>query len=121
MRLSWDQCRALGHALAQAIQAVQGPVLLVASSDMTHYESHEDASRQDGKALDCILNLDPHGLFDTVHTHQISMCGVNPATAMLVCSQELGATKSELSRYMTSGEVSGDMDHVVGYAGVIVS
>lgn len=121
MRLNWDQCRELGSALAKAIQAVQGPVLLVASSDMTHYESHDDASRQDGKAIDRILDLDPQGLFDTVHTNQISMCGVNPATAMLVCSRELGATRAELSRYMTSGEVSGDMNHVVGYAGVIVT
>ena len=108
MRLSWDQCRDLGRALAKAIQSVQGPVLLVASSDMTHYESHDDASRKDGKAIDRILDLDPQGLFDTVRDHQISMCGVNPATAMLVCSKELGATRAKLSRYMTSGEVSGD-------------
>ncbi len=121
MSLAWEQCRSLGLGLAKAIQSINKPVLVVASSDMTHYKSHQDASMQDTKAIERMLNMDPKGLFDTVHHNQISMCGVNPATAMLVCSQELGASRAELSRYMTSGEVSGDMDHVVGYAGVIVT
>jgi len=64
--------------------------------------------------------MDPEGLFRTVEEEGITMCGVNPAIVMLAARKELGATQAELARYMTSGEVSGDMDQVVGYAGVVV-
>ncbi len=120
MRLSWDECRILGEALVRAIRDVDRPVLIVASSDMTHYETHASASKKDHKAIDRILEMDPAGLYQTVEREGISMCGVHPATAMLTACRELGATRAELAKYMTSGEVSGDMGHVVGYAGVIV-
>jgi AmmeMemoRadiSam system protein B len=64
--------------------------------------------------------MDPEGLFRAVEKGGITMCGVNPATVMLSACKALGATQAELARYMTSGEISGDMDQVVGYAGVIV-
>ncbi len=120
MRLSWDECRMLGEALVKAIRDRDRTVLIVASSDMTHYETHASASEKDRKAIDKILNMDPEGLFRTVEKEGITMCGVNPATAMLTACKELGATRAELAKYMTSGEVSGDMEQVVGYAGVIV-
>ncbi len=120
MRLDWDECRMLGEALVRAIRDVDRPVLMVASSDMTHYETHASASEKDHKAIDRILEMDPAGLFQTVEREGITMCGANPATAMLTACRELGATRAELTKYMTSGEVSGDMGHVVGYAGVIV-
>ncbi len=121
MRLSFDECRMLARAIVQAVQRYDRPVLIVASSDMTHYESHTQASKKDHRAIDQILKMDPEGLFRTVEKEGITMCGVNPATVMLTACKELGATQAELVRYMTSGEVSGDMDQVVGYAGVIVS
>jgi AmmeMemoRadiSam system protein B len=120
MRLSFDECQMLAKAIVRAIRSCDRPVLIVASSDMTHYESHTHASEKDHRAIDQILKMDPEGLFRTVEKEGITMCGVNPATVMLTACKELGATQAELVRYMTSGEVSGDMDQVVGYAGVIV-
>jgi AmmeMemoRadiSam system protein B len=120
MCLSFDECQMLAHAIVRAIRPYDRPVLIVASSDMTHYESHTSASEKDHKAIDQILKMDPEGLFRTVEKEGITMCGVNPATVMLAACKELGATQAELARYMTSGEVSGDMDQVVGYAGVVV-
>ena len=96
------------------------PVLLVASSDMTHYESHDIATIKDRMAITCVQNRDPLGLFETVQSEKITMCGVNPVTVMLLCSEMLGAKEAELVKYMTSGEVSGDMEKVVGYAGMII-
>lgn len=120
MRLSLNECRLLARAIVQAVRACDRPVLIVASSDMTHYESHSRASEKDRKAIDQILKMDPDGLFDTVEKEGITMCGVNPATVMLEACRELGATQAELVRYMTSGEISGDMEQVVGYAGMVV-
>ncbi|CAI2717224.1 AmmeMemoRadiSam system protein B [Nitrospina watsonii] len=121
MRFRLEDCVKLGHALARAIAEVEGPVLLVASSDMTHYESHDSATLKDHRAIDRMRELDAAGLHRVVHDNQITMCGVNPATVMLTAAKDLGAQQSVLSQYMTSGEVSGDMERVVGYAGMIVS
>jgi len=120
MRLSLDECQILAKAIVRAVQSCERTVLIVASSDMTHYESHNCASEKDHRAIDQILKMDPEGLFRTVEQEGITMCGVNPATVMLAACKELGATQAELAKYMTSGEISGDMEQVVGYAGVIV-
>ena len=87
---------------------------------MTHYETHESASKKDKHVIDQILKLDARELYNTVHKNNISMCGINPTTVMLMSTIKMGAKEALLVKYMTSGEVSGDMDHVVGYAGVIV-
>jgi hypothetical protein len=87
---------------------------------MSHYISAEEATKKDRKAIDRILDLDARGLYATVRDENISMCGFGPAVAMLTACKVLGATKAELVKYATSGEVSGDYDQVVGYAGVIV-
>ncbi len=120
MRASYMDCKALARALVTAVRQTGRPVLVVASSDMTHYESHLEASAKDSKAIEKILDLDAAGLFETVIKNGISMCGVGPVTTMLIYAQTMGASEAELIRYMTSGEVSGDMDRVVGYAGMIV-
>ncbi len=114
-------CEDVGMAVASAVRERNESVLIVASSDMTHYEPHEDAKRKDKLAIDRVLALDPRGLYDTVRTRDITMCGVIPATAMLVAAVALGATRADLVRYATSGEVSGDYDQVVGYAGISIS
>ena len=120
MGLSIDSCRELGHSIARAIISSDEDVLIVASSDMTHYESAESAERKDRMAIEKILALDPEGLLDVVTRNQISMCGVIPATVMFFAAKELGATKATLVRYTNSGEVSGDYEKVVGYAGIMV-
>jgi AmmeMemoRadiSam system protein B len=112
---------ALGRAIAKSIQHEAERVLIIASSDMNHYESDEVTRIKDRRAIDPILALDPRGLWETVMHHNITMCGFGPAVAMLTASVALGATRAELIKYATSGDVSGDRDRVVGYAGIAVS
>ena len=110
----------LGHALAEVIAAQKEPVLIVASSDMNHYESDAVTRVKDHRAIERILTLDPRGLYDVVTQQNISMCGFGPAVAMLTAARQLGAKSAELVKYATSGDVSGDRNLVVGYAGVVV-
>jgi MEMO1 family protein len=117
--LSWRACEALGLEVAEA--ARERGALLVASSDMSHYLPADLARALDARALDHVLALDAEGLYAIVHREEISMCGVIPATVMLVAARALGATRAELVRYGHSGEVTCDDAAVVGYAGVIVS
>jgi hypothetical protein len=116
----WGTLDRLGRAVASVISAEGESVLLIASSDMNHYESVAVTRVKDRKAIDQILALDPHKLFDTVREEQISMCGYAAAVAVMVAAKELGATRAELIRYATSGEVNGDMQEVVGYAGMVL-
>jgi len=110
----------LGEAIADVIAAQNDPVLIVASSDMNHYESDAVTRVKDHRAIERILTLDPRGLFDVVTQQNISMCGFGPAVAMLTAARRLGAKSAELVKYATSGDVSGDRNKVVGYAGVVV-
>jgi AmmeMemoRadiSam system protein B len=109
-----------GEAVAAALGAFSGPVLMVASSDMTHYERHEQAKEKDAKAIEKVLQLDPRGLLDTTKRFGITMCGVIPTAVLLIAARRLGATQGELVTYATSGEASGDYQSVVGYAGMII-
>jgi len=115
------ELEALGHAIADVIGSEPGPILLIASSDMNHYESDAVTRVKDRKALDRVLALDPRGLFDTVRDEEISMCGYGAAVAMLTAVRRAGATHADLIRYATSGEINGDLQEVVGYAGIIIS
>jgi hypothetical protein len=110
----------LGKVLADVIAAQKDPVLVVASSDMNHYESDVVTRAKDHRAIERILTLDPRGLFDVVTQQDISMCGYGPAVVMLTAARQLGAKSAELVKYATSGDISGDRDMVVGYAGVVV-
>jgi AmmeMemoRadiSam system protein B len=110
----------LGKALARVIQSSAEPVLMIASSDMNHYEDDATTRVKDSKAIDKILALDSSGLYETITNESISMCGFGPTVAMLTAAKQLGAKKAELVLYATSGDVSGNRDMVVGYAGMIV-
>jgi AmmeMemoRadiSam system protein B len=116
----WNTLEKLGRALAMVLAAETEPVLLIASSDMNHYESDAVTRVKDRKAIEQILALEPRKLFDTVREEQISMCGYAAAVVVIVAAKELGATHAELIRYATSGEVNGDMQEVVGYAGMMI-
>jgi MEMO1 family protein len=111
---------ALGEAIARVIPECADPVLIIASSDMNHYEDDATTRVKDQKAIEQILALDGRELHRTVLEESISMCGFAPAVAMLMAATRLGAETAELVEYATSGDVSGDRDRVVGYAGVIV-
>ena len=116
----FDPLEHLGRALADVIAAQNDPILIVASSDMNHYESDALTRVKDHRAIERILTFDPRGLFDVVTQQNISMCGFGPAVAMLTAARQLGAKSAELVKYATSGDVSGDRNRVVGYAGVVV-
>jgi hypothetical protein len=118
--IDYSQLQDLGHAMARLIRTLKEPVLLVASSDMTHYETAKDAAKQDQFAVDRILAMDPEGLHQTVLEKDISMCGFAPTVAVLVACNDLGASKGRLIRYTNSGAASGDYERVVAYAGIAI-
>ncbi len=120
MRATIDDCAAAGRGIADAIRASGHEVVIVASSDMSHYEPDAVARKLDKLAIDEILALNPEGLYSIVMREKISMCGLIPATVMLYAALELGAGEARLVKYATSGEVSGDFDRVVGYAGILI-
>jgi hypothetical protein len=116
----YEDLESLGRALAQVVRSEGDPILLIASSDMNHYESDAVTRVKDRKAIDRILALDPRGLYDTVRNEEISMCGYGAAVVALAAAREIGATHANLLHYATSGEVNGDMSEVVGYAGIVI-
>ena len=120
-RLSLVECIGLGQAIAEVIRSISEPVLIVCSTDMSHYISAGSAARLDRLALERIENLDPEGLYQIVTRERISMCGFIPMTVALVAARALGASEASLIRYGNSGESSGDFARVVGYAGLTVS
>jgi AmmeMemoRadiSam system protein B len=113
-------CVEAADNLASAIRNYSRPVMLLASTDMTHYESRREAGRKDHQALERIEAMDPRGLYDTVIGSRISMCGIMPTTITLLAAISLGAKEARLVRYTDSGEASGDTAQVVGYAGMII-
>jgi AmmeMemoRadiSam system protein B len=110
---------AAGHEIASLVKKNEN-IMMVASSDMSHYIRAAKARELDFKAIEQLLKLDAQGLYRTVQENRISMCGVAPAVIMLAAAKEAGATKAELVCYTNSGDVSGDNNEVVGYASLIV-
>lgn len=116
----FETLRGIGEGVAAAIRDFGGNVLIIASSDMTHYESADSARRKDNLALDRVLALDPRGLLQVCRNESITMCGAVTAAVMLLATEILGASKAELLAYGTSGDITGDNRKVVGYAAVLV-
>ncbi len=114
-------CQDVGMAVAQAIAASDRSVLIVASTDMSHYVSREQAKAKDHLAIDAIMACDPQRLHRIVRREEITMCGFHSVTALLIAARELGATSAELISYATSADVTKDDSSVVGYAGLIVT
>ncbi|HBA86521.1 MAG TPA: AmmeMemoRadiSam system protein B [Geobacter sp.] len=117
----FDSISQLGEGIASAIKEFGQEVLIVASSDMTHYESARAAKAKDDLALAQLTGMNPEGLLRVCREKGITMCGVIPATAMLVAARSLGASCCRLVNYATSGDVSGDQKSVVAYAALAVS
>src|SRR4030065_394379 len=99
MSMDYTICQDIAHAVARAVKGFKEPVLIVASSDMTHYESDKSAREKDKKAIDKVLALEPEELLKTVRDHRIKMGGGVPALMMTLACKELGATKAELGDY----------------------
>lgn len=105
--------------IAECLSRIEKDILVVASSDFTHYESKEDASRKDGRAIEAILNLDEKKFINTVYDLDISICGYGPIAVAISTAKKLGATKAKLLKYMSSGDITGDYRQVVAYAGIV--
>ena len=118
--LSYEQCEDIAESLYHSISVYQSEVLILASSDMNHYESRSVSETKSRLALNAIDAMDPYALYTTVHSKKISMCGVIPVVITLLVSLKMGATKATLVDYMDSGDISGGTEQVVGYAGVII-
>ncbi|MBN1406125.1 MAG: AmmeMemoRadiSam system protein B [Candidatus Omnitrophica bacterium] len=112
--------RELGKAIASAIKELKRNALIVASSDMTHHEERIHAEKKDKIAIEEILKLNEEMLVEKVENLDISMCGYIPTAVTIVAAKELGAKQAVLAKYLTSGDVTGDYDSVVGYAGLII-
>jgi hypothetical protein len=119
--ISYPLCQEVGTALARVIEGAGKEVLIVASSDMTHYESRAAADKKDHYVLKKLSDMDTATLYRAVLDYNISMCGIMPVTIALIAAMALGATQIKLVRYADSGAVSGDTSQVVGYAGVIIT
>ena len=113
-------CKSVAQGIVKAIQNRSEDILMVASTDLTHYEPQSIAEKKDNRIIEKIKQMDAKGLLDLVIRERITMCGVMPVTTMLLAAKEMGAKGAHLVKYTTSGEVTGDFDRVVGYAGMIV-
>ncbi|MCL4492933.1 MAG: AmmeMemoRadiSam system protein B [Nitrospirae bacterium] len=120
MSATLEECGIIGEGIARAVRDAGYEVVIVASSDMSHYVPDDVARKLDGFAVNEMLKLNPEGLFNTVTKQHISMCGFIPSTIMLYAAGALGAREARLVKYATSGDTGGDYEHVVGYAGILV-
>jgi AmmeMemoRadiSam system protein B len=116
--LQYDELVETGNGIAKVLSGSKEEILIVTSSDMNHYEDDQTTRRKDHQAIDCLLRLDPDALYATCRDKNITMCGLGPAIVMLTAVNLLGANKAELVLHGTSGDISGNRDAVVGYAGM---
>lgn len=112
----------IGKSIAKTItgSGLKSSVTIIASSDMTHYESQEEAQRKDREAINAILELNENRLMQKIKELGISMCGYAPVIAALSAAKAIGAKTARLIKYQTSGDVTGDKSSVVGYAGITI-
>jgi len=118
---AWEPARQLGDVLASLVRATGEPVLLLASSDLNHYEPARVSEEKDARALEAVTALDGAELLARCKRERISMCGRGPAAVVIAAARALGAKQGEVVDYRHSGWVSGDNARVVGYAGVLIS
>lgn len=116
----FDFAEEIGRAIADTLR-VERDVVIIASSDLNHYEDQPTTLRKDQLAIDAVLRRDPRAVWNAVENQDVSMCGFIPATTMLIAANDLGASHARLVRHATSGDVSGDYEHVVGYASLLVA
>lgn len=117
-----DILKKIGEDIAYVIKdaAILDSIIIVASSDMTHYEPQAQAVKKDKAAIQAILDLNEDGLMEQIRRLNISMCGYAPVVIMLSCAKVLGTKFAKLIKYQTSGDVTADTSSVVGYAGIII-
>lgn len=110
----------IGEVLASVISEPE-KILVVASSDFSHYVSHDEALRRDMPVIDKILKLDIDGFAQEIRYRKASLCGYGPIAAVMSFAQKIGYRRSKLLKYSTSGDITGDKSSVVGYASIMFS
>lgn len=110
----------VGEEIAEAVSELDKRVVIIASSDFTHYQPDTIARENDAYYIDSILDMDIAAFYRKLHERSATVCGYGTISAMLTATKKLGATKATLVDYSTSGDVTGDLSGVVGYAGIIV-
>jgi len=115
-----DVYRNIGQEIAAVVRELKKEAIIMASSDMNHYESQSVSKKKDFKAIEAILEMNADELVKRIEDYNITMCGYAPASVMLAAAAEMGASATRLIKYQTSGDVTGDNSAVVGYAGIIV-
>src|SRR4030066_1441955 len=111
---SWETCQYLSSAIAETVRGKN--VLLVASSDLSHFHSYEEAVKLDKIVLDHIDRFDPEGLNRDLRSNRCEACGGGPIISIMLAAKALGAKKGKVLKYLNSGDVTGDRSRVVGYA-----
>jgi MEMO1 family protein len=112
-----DTASEIGESIADSTRTHNA--LLIASSDFTHYEPNSAAHRKDRELIEAILSLDTSIFYTTLERLNVSACGYGAIASIMTAAKALGATKGELLRYATSGDIVGDTNNVVGYASII--
>ena len=115
----WERTRRLAHVIHELI-AERDDVLLVASSDMNHYEPAATSTDKDAVALERIVALDGEGLLELTRSRHISMCGRVPVACALEVARQVGLARAEVVGYSHSGLINGNHDRVVGYAAALI-
>jgi hypothetical protein len=115
----WERTSHLAHAIHDVISG-RRDVLLVASSDMNHYEPATASADKDAVALERIVALDGKGLLEVTESRHISMCGRAPVACALEVARRAGYAAAEVVGYSHSGLVNGNHDRVVGYAAALI-
>jgi len=113
-----DVAKDVGSAIAKVLRGTNS--VIIASSDLTHYESQSSAEKKDMTVIAAVEKLDEEKLYKEVQTHRISMCGVGPTAAMLTATKLLGAKRGVLLKYATSGDITKDRSAVVGYCSMAI-
>ena len=108
----------MAEAISYAVSKLGRDVVIIASSDMSHYEPHDVAVMKDRQAIKEIEALNPEGLYAVVTEKNISMCGVGPVMTLLYYARGSGGKAAVLLKYATSGDVTGEKAWVVGYAAI---
>jgi len=114
---SWETCQSLASAIAETVKGRK--VLLVASSDLSHYHPYDHAVRLDKIVLNHIEQFDPEGFYRDLKENRCEACGGGPIISIMLAAKALGANRGKVLKYLNSGDVTGDRGHVVGYGAAV--
>jgi MEMO1 family protein len=114
-----ETAQEIANSITEIISELGRKVVIIASSDFTHYQPQELASRNDHQVLESIVNMDEKQMYNRVNSLNVSMCGYGPVATTMIASKEMGALKGEILKYATSGDLTGDYSSVVGYGSAV--